>query len=66
MNFSQYLAHTNSLFLLMEVLPLRKIFFHKDGLITYKYSVHHLPESVAYLRFHFEGDGANYFKEKGL
>ena len=27
MNFSYYLAHTNPLFLSMEVLPLRKIFF---------------------------------------
>ena len=36
MNFSHYLAHTNPLFLSMEVFPLRKIFFYKVGLIMYK------------------------------
>ena len=35
MNFSYYLAHTNPLFLSMEVLPLRKIFFHRVGLVMY-------------------------------
>ena len=39
MNFFHYLAHTNPLFLSMEVLPLRKIFFYKVGLIMYKYSL---------------------------
>ena len=38
MRFSYYLAHTNPLFLSMEVLSLRKIFFYKFGLIIYKYS----------------------------
>ena len=33
MSFSHYLAPTNPLFLSMEVLPLRKIFFYKVGLI---------------------------------
>ena len=36
MSFSHYLAHTNLLFLPMEVLPLRKIFLYKVGLIMYK------------------------------
>ena len=35
MSFSHYLAHTNPLFLSMEVLPLRKIFVYKVGLIMY-------------------------------
>ena len=49
MNFSHYLAHTNPLFLSMEVLPLRKIFFYKVGLIMYKYSLNLLPECIAHL-----------------
>ena len=35
MSFSHYLAHTNPLFLSMEVLSLRKIFFYKVRLIMY-------------------------------
>ena len=49
MNFSHYLAHTNLLFLTMKVLPLRKIFFYKVGLIMYKYSLNLLPECIAHL-----------------
>ena len=49
MNFSHYLAHTNPLFLTMKVLPLRKIFFYKVGLIMYKYSLNLLPECIAHL-----------------
>ena len=49
MNFFYYLAHTNPLFLSMEVLPLRKIFFHRVGLVMYKYSNHLLPECIAQL-----------------
>ena len=52
MSFSHYLAHTNPLFLSMEVLPLMKIFLYKVGLIMYKYSNNLLPEciSLLYLR----------------
>ena len=52
MSFSHYLAHTNPLFLSMEVLPLMKIFLYKVGLIMYKYSNNLLPEciSILYLR----------------
>ena len=52
MSFSHYLAHTNPLFLSMEVLPLMKIFLYKVGLIIYKYSNNLLPEciSLLYLR----------------
>ena len=49
MNFSYYLAHTNPLFLSMEVLLLRKIFFHRVGLVMYNYSNHLLPECIAQL-----------------
>ena len=52
MSFSHYLAHTNPLFLSVEVLPLMKIFLYKVGLIMYKYSNNLLPEciSLLYLR----------------
>ena len=52
MSFSHYLAHTNPLFLSMEVLPLMKIFMYKVELIMYKYSNNLLPEciSLLYLR----------------
>ena len=33
----------------MEVLPLRKIFFHRVGLVMYKYTNHLLPECIAQL-----------------
>ena len=49
MSCSLYLAHTNPLFLSMEVLPLRKIFFSKVGLIMYKYSLNPLQECIAHL-----------------
>ena len=49
MNFSYYLAQTSSLFLSMEVLPLRKIFFHRVGLVMYIYSSNLLPECIAQL-----------------
>ena len=49
MSFSHYLAHTNPLFLSMKVLPLRKTFFCKVGLIMYKYSLNLLPECIAHL-----------------
>ena len=49
MSFSHYLAHTNPLFLSIEVLPLMKIFFYKVGLIMYKYSNNRLPECIALL-----------------
>ena len=52
MSFSHYLAHTNPLYLSMEVLPLMTIFLYKVGLIMYKYSNNLLPEciSLLYLR----------------
>ena len=49
MSFSHYLTHTNLLFLSMEVLPIRKIFFYKVGLIMDKYSLNLLPECIAHL-----------------
>ena len=49
MYFSHYLAHTNPLFFSMEVLPLKKIFPYKVGLIMYRYSLNLLPECIAHL-----------------
>ena len=52
MSFSHYLAHTNPIFLSMEVLPLRKLFKNKVGITMYKYSNNLLVEciSLLYLR----------------
>ena len=52
LSFSHYLAHTNSLFLSMEVLPLKNFFLYKVGLIMYKHSNNLLPECISlfYLR----------------
>ena len=36
-------------YMTMNVLPLRKIFFYKVGLIMYKYSLNLLPECTAHL-----------------
>ena len=44
LSFSHYIAHTNPIFLSMEVIPLRKIFFYKVGLLMYKYSLNILPQ----------------------
>ena len=49
MNISYYLAHTNPLFLSMGVLPLRKILFHRVGLVMYNYSNNLLPECITQL-----------------
>ena len=38
MNFSHYLAHTNPLFNFMEVLPFKKIYYHRIGLMMYKFN----------------------------
>ena len=40
---------SNPLFFSTEVLPLRKIFLYKVGLIMYKYSNNLLPECIAQL-----------------
>ena len=34
---SHYLAHTEPLFMSLEILPLEKIFYHRCGLMMYKY-----------------------------
>ena len=49
MSFFHHLAHTNPLFLSIEVLPLRKIFLCKVGLIMYQYCNNFLPECISLL-----------------
>ena len=44
MSFSRYLAHTNPLFLSMEVLSFKDFFLYKVRLIMYNYSNKLLPE----------------------
>ena len=49
MNFSYILADTSPLFISIEDLPLRKLFFYRVGLVMYKYSNNLLPECIAQL-----------------
>ena len=48
-SMSFYLAHTNPLFLSIEVLFSKEIFLHIVGLVMYKYSSHLLHECIAQL-----------------
>ena len=47
--FSHYLAHTEPLFMSLEILPLEKIFYHRCGLMMYKYHNNLLPFSISQL-----------------
>ena len=49
MNFSQYLAHTSPLFHSMEVLPFKKIYYHRIGLMMYKFNNNLLPNCLSQL-----------------
>ena len=47
--FSHYLAHTEPLFMSLEILPLEKIYYHRCGLMMYKYHNNLLPCSISQL-----------------
>ena len=47
--FSHYLAHTEPLFMSLEILPLEKIFYPRCGLMMYKYHNNLLPCSISQL-----------------
>ena len=49
MNFSHYLAHTSPLFHSMEVLPFKKIYYHRIGLMMYKFNNNLLPNCLSQL-----------------
>ena len=49
MNFSHYLAHTSPLFHFMEVLPFKKIYYHRIGLMMYKFNNNLLPNCLSQL-----------------
>ena len=49
MNFSYYLAHTKPLFHSMEVLPFKKIYYHRIGLMMYKFNNNLLPNCLSQL-----------------
>ena len=49
MNFSHYLAHTNPLFHSMEVLPFKKIYYHRIGSMMYKFNNNLLPNCLSQL-----------------
>ena len=65
MSFSQYLANTNPLFLSIEVLPLRKTFLYKVGLIMYKYSNNHLPECISLYIIYLRNDSIHEHNTRG-
>ena len=47
--FSHYLAHIEPLFMSLEILPLEKRFYHRCGLMMYKYHNSLLPCSISQL-----------------
>ena len=49
MTFSHFLAHTEPLFMSLEILPLEKIFYHRCGLMMYKCHNNLLPCSISQL-----------------
>ena len=51
--FSLYLAHTEPLFMSMEILTLEKIFSHRCRLMMYKYHNNLLPYSISQLYYYY-------------
>ena len=49
LNFSHYLAHTSPLFHSMEVLPFKNIYYHRIGLMMYKFNNNLLPNCLLQL-----------------
>ena len=49
MNFSHYLAHTNPFFYSMEVLPFKKIYYHRIDLKMYKFNNNLLTNCLSLL-----------------
>ena len=47
--FSTYLAHTGPIFFNLQLLPLEKIFFSRDGLVMFKCSNNMLPNVISNL-----------------
>ena len=47
--FSPYLAHTDPIFLNLQLLPLQKIFFTRVGLVMFKCSNNMLPNVISNL-----------------
>ena len=49
MYFFHYLAHTSPLFHSIEVLPFKKIYYHRIGLMMYKFNNNRLPNCLTQL-----------------
>ena len=44
--FSQYLAHTNDLFVQLQILPIKKLVIHRIGLQMFKNNLGYIPKAV--------------------
>ena len=44
--FSQYLAHTNDLFVQLQILPFKKLVIHRIGLQMFKINLGYIPKAV--------------------
>ena len=44
--FSQYLAHTNDLFVQLQILPFKKLVIHRIGLQMFKNNLGYIPKAV--------------------
>ena len=44
--FSQYLAHTNDLFVQLQILPFKKLVIHRIGLRMFKNNLGYIPKAV--------------------
>ena len=44
--FSQYLAHTDDLFVQLQILPFKKLIIHKIGLQMFKNNLGYIPKAV--------------------
>ena len=44
--FSQYLAHTNNLFVQLQILPFKKLVIHRIGLQMFKINLGYIPKAV--------------------
>ena len=49
MNFCHYLAHTSPLFHSMEVLPFKKIYYHRIGLMMHQFNNNLIPNCLSQL-----------------
>ena len=49
MTFAPYLAHTEPIFISLELLPVEKIFINRVSIVMFKFSCNMLPDPIAKL-----------------